>query len=40
MRNILILNTPPTLDMIAVPDFASGAMENWGAITYLAKVFY
>jgi puromycin-sensitive aminopeptidase len=24
----------PTLDMIAVPDFASGAMENWGAITY------
>jgi len=24
----------PTLDMIAIPDFASGAMENWGAITY------
>ena len=23
-----------TLDMIAIPDFASGAMENWGAITY------
>lgn len=23
-----------TLDMIAVPDFESGAMENWGAITY------
>lgn len=23
-----------TLDMIAVPDFASGAMENWGAVTY------
>ena len=23
-----------TLDMIAVPDFDSGAMENWGAITY------
>ncbi len=22
------------LDMIAIPDFASGAMENWGAITY------
>jgi aminopeptidase N len=22
------------LDMIAVPDFGSGAMENWGAITY------
>lgn len=24
----------PTLDMIAIPDFESGAMENWGAITY------
>ncbi|MFA5095154.1 MAG: M1 family metallopeptidase [Candidatus Paceibacterota bacterium] len=24
----------PTLDMIAIPDFASAAMENWGAITY------
>src|SRR3989338_2407982 len=24
----------PILDMIAIPDFASGAMENWGAITY------
>ena len=23
-----------TLDMIAIPDFASGAMENWGAITF------
>ncbi|MBI5138506.1 MAG: M1 family metallopeptidase [Candidatus Vogelbacteria bacterium] len=24
----------PTLDMIAIPDFSSAGMENWGAITY------
>lgn len=24
----------PVLDLIAIPDFAAGAMENWGAITF------
>ncbi|MEK7617194.1 MAG: M1 family metallopeptidase [Patescibacteria group bacterium] len=24
----------PVLDLIAIPDLASGAMENWGAVTY------
>ena len=29
------INYPlPILDMIAIPDFASAAMENWGAIVY------
>jgi len=30
----------PKLDLIAIPDFGSSAMENWGAITFREAVIY
>lgn len=34
-ENYFNLSFPlPKMDMIALPDFAPGAMENWGLVTY------